>query len=127
MASGSGPYASRVAQVDPDDDSIRRIVLYRYQFDPTRRQRRNVVVAAFDDEGEFRDFMDEQKELLDEQKAQGMAEDLEYLHGTFKEPGHARRIKQRRMGMGEFSGWVSCSCEPGEVCECRHVTQFPEA
>lgn len=115
-----------MAQVDPDDDSIRRIVLYRYQYDPARRQRRNIVVAAFDDEGEFRACMDEQKVALDKQKAQGVAEEVEYLHGTFKEPGDARRTKERRVGLGGYSGWVSCPCEEGQVCKCRHVTQDPE-
>jgi hypothetical protein len=42
-----------VAEVDPDDDSIRRFIVRHYRYDPDRHERRHVVVAAFDSEREF--------------------------------------------------------------------------
>ena len=42
-----------MARVDPDEDSICRWVVWRYRYDPDRRERRNVVVAAFDNAREF--------------------------------------------------------------------------
>src|SRR5271166_5524637 len=44
----SGPYAAPVGMVDPDDDSICRWVVSHFRYDPARNERRNVVVAAFD-------------------------------------------------------------------------------
>jgi hypothetical protein len=41
-----------VATVDVEDDSIRRFVVRHYRYDPERRERRHVVVAAFDNEAE---------------------------------------------------------------------------
>ena len=42
-----------VATVDPDDDDIRRYVVRRYAYDPTRHERRHQVIAAFDNKREF--------------------------------------------------------------------------
>ena len=38
--------------VDPEDDSIERFIVRHYRYDPQRRERRHVVVAAFDNEQE---------------------------------------------------------------------------
>jgi hypothetical protein len=42
-----------MAEVSPEDDSRQRYVLNHYRFDPERRERRNVVVGAWDSEAEF--------------------------------------------------------------------------
>jgi len=42
-----------VTEVDPSDDSKTRYIVFHYRFDAARRERRNVQVAAFDDEAEF--------------------------------------------------------------------------
>ncbi len=47
-----------MARVDPDDDSIRRFVIYRYAYDPVRRERRHQLVAAYDDVAEFERELD---------------------------------------------------------------------
>jgi hypothetical protein len=39
--------------VDPDDDSLGRDVVWHFRYDAVRDERRNVVVAAFDNEQEF--------------------------------------------------------------------------
>jgi hypothetical protein len=43
----------RMSTVDPEDDGVARWVVHHYRYDPTRNERRNVVVAAFDNEQEF--------------------------------------------------------------------------
>jgi len=48
-----------VAEVNPDDDSIDRWVLWHYRYDLDRRQRRNVVIAAFDNAEELTRKADE--------------------------------------------------------------------
>jgi hypothetical protein len=42
-----------VGVVDPNDDSRERFVIWHYRYDPTRREHRNVTVAAFDNADEF--------------------------------------------------------------------------
>jgi len=46
-----------VARVDSGDDSIKRFIVRHYRDDTQRRERRHVVVAAFDNEPEFRACM----------------------------------------------------------------------
>src|SRR5580700_7663243 len=48
-----GTYGGSMAQVDPADDSIKRFIVRHYRYDPERRARRHVVVAAFDNEPEY--------------------------------------------------------------------------
>jgi hypothetical protein len=43
-----------MARVDPDDDSRRRYIVKHYRYDPERRERRHVVVAAFDSRREYK-------------------------------------------------------------------------
>jgi hypothetical protein len=47
-----------VAIVDPDDDGIQRYVVRRHAHDPLRHERRHQVVAAFDNEQEFRRLLE---------------------------------------------------------------------
>ena len=49
---------------------------------------RNVIVAAFDDNGEFRDFLDVTSHELDAAKARGEAEQVEHLDGWRRPPGY---------------------------------------
>ena len=39
-----------MSEVDSEDDTIWRWVIHHYRFDPTRSERRNVVVAAYDND-----------------------------------------------------------------------------
>jgi hypothetical protein len=40
-------------EVDADDDSVTRYVIWHFRYDPHRHERGNVVVAAFDREEEW--------------------------------------------------------------------------
>ena len=58
MMPDDGVILRAVARVDPEDDDIRRFIVHHYRYDPQRRERRHVVVAAFDNEREFRACME---------------------------------------------------------------------
>ncbi|MET4637701.1 hypothetical protein [Mycetocola sp. 2940] len=77
-----------MSEVDPDDDTIWRWVIHHYRFDPTRNQRRNVRVAAYDDESEFRSELDRYTELIRSEIAVGTRSNRESVSGIALEPGH---------------------------------------
>ena len=70
-------YAVGVASVDPDDDAVARYVVTHYRYDPDRRERRHVVVAAFDNPDEFHADIDLRAEQLRIRRARG--EDIDRL------------------------------------------------
>ncbi len=41
-----------MSEVDAEDDAIERWLVLEFRYDPDRRERRNVIVAAFDSEDE---------------------------------------------------------------------------
>lgn len=86
-----------MAQVDPDDDCIERWVIWHFRYDPSRRERRNVVVAAFDNEREWRELLNSLTEALIQAKAGGAAEAAEHLGGAVKPPGYAVRMSEQRV------------------------------
>lgn len=48
-----GLEVSRLPEVDPHDEAIRRWVVQHYRFDPERHEHRIVTVAAYDNEADF--------------------------------------------------------------------------
>ena len=85
-----------MAEVDPDDDSIDWWIVWHYRFDPQRRERRHVFVAAFDSAREMEARLHEEQVRLDAAKAIGDAEPQEWLSGGRKEPGYAARAAAAR-------------------------------
>lgn len=80
-----------MAAVDPNDDSIQRWVVWHFRYDPERRQRRNVVVAAFDNVNEFNETIERLAAQLRDRKERGETVDrAEHFGGTSYEPGHHR-------------------------------------
>jgi hypothetical protein len=80
-----------VARVDPDDDSICRWVVWHYRYDPDRRERRNVVVAAFDNAHEFHADIEKRAARLRMRKERGDDIDpIERISGQMYEPGYRR-------------------------------------
>jgi hypothetical protein len=84
-------YAAIVATVDPDDDSICRWVVWHYRYDPDRSERRNVVVAAFDNRHEFDADIEKRAARLRACKERGEDVDpAEHVSGLMQEPGYRR-------------------------------------
>jgi hypothetical protein len=81
-----------VAQVDPNDDTRRRFVVRHYRYDPARRERRHVVVAAFDNEPEFLACIERVGAEIGQRRQRGQDVDSrEHASGVVHEPGYRRR------------------------------------
>ncbi|TFC17924.1 hypothetical protein E3O19_05380 [Cryobacterium algoritolerans] len=77
-----------MAEVDRNDDTIWRWVLHHYRFDLARRERRNVVVAAYDSESEFQTEFERYTQIIRDEIARGTRSSRENLSGVTLEPGH---------------------------------------
>jgi hypothetical protein len=81
-----------MAQVDPQDDSIRRFIVRHYRYDPQRRERRHVVVAAFDNDAEYETRLQEEATEIRHRRDNGENVDrAEHASGSICEPGYLRR------------------------------------
>jgi hypothetical protein len=81
-----------MARVDPEDDSLERFIVRHYRHDPQRRERRHVVVAAFDNEQEFRACMNSVRDEIKARRERGEPVDPgEHASGVVHEPGYLRR------------------------------------
>ena len=97
-----------MARVDPDDDSIHRWVVWHYRYDSYRSERRNVVVAAFDNPGEFFADIAERSSQLRRRSERG--EDVrpaERISGAMYEPGY-RACSETLTYSSELSSTESC-------------------
>src|ERR1017187_5936692 len=111
QAAGGGTLV-RVTAVDPDDDRIRRYVLRRYAYDPQRRERRHVVLGAFDNPEELRRLMDQLSSDLERRRAKGEPIDRrEHVSGVILEPNHARRQRDGRLLLAAMRHRVTISEE----------------
>jgi hypothetical protein len=101
-----------VARVDPGDDSIERFIVRHYRYDPQRRERRHVVVAAFDDEREFHACMDGVRDEIKGRRDRGEPVDpVEHASGVVHEPGYLRRaanghLVSRAIRHGAAGSWI---------------------
>jgi hypothetical protein len=100
-----------VAEVDSEDDTIWRWVIHHYRFDPARRQRRNVVVAAYDNEREFQTELERHTQMLRNEIVARTRSSHENLSGVVLEPGYlaasARGHNVRRaLEHGVNPGWL---------------------
>ena len=83
-----------MAEVDADDDTIRRFVVMHYRYDADRRELRNVVVTAFDDETEFNSRIDAMSADLRGRRTAGDLQDpRERISGVVLEANE--RVRQR--------------------------------
>ena len=83
--------------VDAGDDSIARFVLLHYRYDPGRRERREVVVAAYDDRAEFEAAVRAAAGDLAARQARGEAEEQERVSGVYKLAGADAEARRRRL------------------------------
>ena len=87
-----------MAAVDPDDDTIRRYMVWHYRYDPDRHERRHVVVGAFDSESEYDACMEATEAALRARRDTGEAVDLrEHVSGMVYEPGYRRLQRNGRL------------------------------
>lgn len=85
-------YSWPVARVDPEDDTIWRFIAWHYRYDPQRRERRNVVVAAFDNRAEYFACMKSISAEIERRREHGETVDpREHASGVVHEPGYLRR------------------------------------
>ena len=81
-----------MAQVDPGDDTIERFIVRHYRYDPERRERRHVLVAAFDNEPEFNACLESVRAGIESRRDRGEpADPREHASGVVHEPGYLRR------------------------------------
>ncbi len=81
-----------VGRVEPEDDSIRRFIVRHYRYDPARRERRHVVVAAFDNEPEFLACVERVRAEIAQRRGREEGVDpREHASGVVHEPGYLRR------------------------------------
>jgi hypothetical protein len=98
-----------MGRVDPDDDAIRRWVVKHYRYDPERRERRHVVVAAFDNPDEYHADIEERAALLRARRVRGEDVDpAEHITGQAYEPGYRQR--QRNAHLLRRGPWNMGSC-----------------
>src|SRR5215469_18582738 len=99
-------------RVDPEDDSIERFIVHHYRYDPQRRERRHVVVAAFDNEHEYRACLDSVHDEINARRGRGEQVDpTEHASGIVHEPGYLRRaanghLLTRAMRHGATGPWI---------------------
>jgi hypothetical protein len=98
-SSDSGqPYAACVAVVDPDDDTVARYVVAHYRYDADRRERRHVVVAAFDNPDEFHADIHARAEQLRARRESGEDVDrLERITGRTFAAGYRRQQRDAHL------------------------------
>lgn len=105
-------YSPVVARVDPGDDDIERFIVRHYRYDPQRRERRHVVVAAFDNEREFLACMEGVQNDIQVRRDRGESVDpREHASGIVHEPGYLRRaanghLVSRAIRRGAAGSWI---------------------
>jgi hypothetical protein len=101
-----------VARVDPGDDLIERFIVRHYRYDLQRRERRHVVVAAFDNEPEFHGCMASvHAEITRRRDAGEPVDPCEHVSGVVHEPGYLRRaanghLVTRAIRHGATGSWI---------------------
>ena len=91
-------HTGHVAAVDPDDDTILRHVVRRYAYDPARHERRHMVIAAFDNNREYKRLLERLGRELERRRSAGESIDrLEHYTGVVLAPGYRRRQHDGRL------------------------------
>ncbi len=111
--------------MDPEDDSIERFIVCHYRYDPQRRERRHVVVAAFDGEREYRAcFESVQADIRRRREAGGPVDASEHVSGRIYEPGYLRRaanghLVMRALRHGAAGPWIDEMDLPSNISVSR--------
>ena len=87
------------------DDTIWRWVIHHYRFDPERRQRRDVVVAAFDTAAELEAAVNQYHLEIQVGIDGGVRDDRERVTGVVWHPGyHSERARERTLSQAAAHG-----------------------
>ncbi len=87
-----------MAEVDLNDDEIKRFVVRRYAYDPARRERRHATVAVYDNEQEYQDAIDAvSAELTRRREAGEHVDPQEHVTGVVLDPGYHRKQQGGRI------------------------------
>jgi hypothetical protein len=122
---GTRAYCCSMARVDPGDDSIERFIVRLYHYDPQRRERRHMVVAAFDNEREFWACMEGvQTEIRSRRESGEPVDPREHASGTVHEPGYLRRaanghLVTRAIRRGVAGRWIEALELPSNMAVAR--------
>ncbi|HEY7263457.1 MAG TPA: hypothetical protein VH589_18460 [Trebonia sp.] len=114
-----------MARVDPEDDSIERFIVRHYRYDPQRRERRHVVMAAFDNEREFWACLEGvHAEIRSRREAGEPVDPREHASGTVHEPGYLRRaanghLVTRAIRHGAAGRWIEALELPSNMSVAR--------
>lgn len=112
-------------RVDPEDDSIERFIVCHYRYDPQRRERRHVAVAAFDGEREYRAcFESVQADIRRRREAGEPVDASEHVSGRIYEPGYLRRaanghLVMRALRHGAAGPWIDEMDLPSNISVSR--------
>lgn len=82
--------------MDPDDDDALRFIVYHYRYDDERHERRNVVVAAYDNESEFMARIEAVSDELRARADRGEGDSRERVSGAVHGPGYRRQAQAQR-------------------------------
>lgn len=99
-------------RADVEDDSIERFIVRHYRYDPQRREWRHVVVAAFDNEREYRACMESVQAEIKARRERGEPVDPgEHASGIVQEPGYLRKaanghLLSRAIRHGATGSWI---------------------
>lgn len=85
-----------MGEIASTDDSVDRFVVLHYRFDAVRRERRNVVLAAYDTSEEMERHILRDSATLRELVTRGEAEPREHVFGIVKRAGYDAEVRSRR-------------------------------
>ena len=93
---------NQMAQVDIDDDSLNRYVVWHYRFDNETRHFTKIPIATFSTSREARKLFKLESELLRKKKESGLADEREYISSDQKTAGHTVRTRELRLFLRRF-------------------------
>lgn len=91
-----------MAQVDVDDDSITRFIVWHYRFDSETRHFMKIPVAAFSKPREAKRVFNQESDHLRKRKESGLADEREYICSDQKTAGHKDRTRELRLFLRRF-------------------------
>jgi hypothetical protein len=77
-----------MSAVDPGNDNVARWVVHHYRYDPARNERRNVIVAAFDNAEDFDREIEKRSAELRLEQAAGTRDAGEQISGVALPAGY---------------------------------------